>query len=358
MEVKLLKLTADNVAVMSKHQQIAENVELITRTIKEYDKENDLAVLENLKDLCIKENMTIEMAKMYRNIGMYHFYRNNFNKAIISMELAQELLKREDCISLLLEYYSELGFIYFYNREYLYSKRCYEEAEELLLQVTDMDRHILYLHYYRYGTLLSSMQEHALSKRKLENALLFAEDEKDTAIIVMNIGILAKRQKDMKTALRYYSKALFLLGNKEIKTKGIVYNNMAEVYKILGQYEKALNYIDKAFKCVTDNDLSRMFVYFNTYTEIKLLMGEKESVLDEFLELLARVKDLHLYRGLIIEGISNMIEIGCEDEKILKRLEASIIQLIEDYAGNNEEFIKELKTCLGNIRLCLKELKK
>ncbi|HYF82703.1 MAG TPA: tetratricopeptide repeat protein [Clostridia bacterium] len=352
-----MKLTADNITVMSEHQQISDNVELVTKNIREYKKEDDLAVLENLKDLCIKESMTVEIAKMYRNIGMYHFYTNNFGNAIISMQLAVDLLRRENCTSLLIEYYSELGLVYFYNHEYLYSKRYYEDAEELLLQASDMNKNIIYSHYLRYGILLSNMQDYFRSKLKLEKALLFAEDDKDTGLVIMNIGLLFKRQKDLKAALRYYSKALCLMDENNIKTKGIVYNNIAEVYKILGQYGKALSYIDKAFNCITDNDLSRMFIFFNTFTEIKILIGERESVLDEFLGLLARVKDFHLYKSLIIEGIRNMIVIGCEDRNILKRLEDAIVKLIESNTYDNEEYIKELKVCLGNIRLSVRELK-
>jgi hypothetical protein len=51
-----------------------------------------------------------------------------------------------------------------------------------------------------------------------------------------------------------------------------------------------------------------------------------------------------------------MIVIGSEDRKILKRLEDAIVRLIERNTYDNEEYIKELKVCLGNIRLCLKEL--
>ncbi len=357
MAVKLLKLTADSVIETSEHQQISVKVDLVTNEITEYKKESDLTFLENLKDLCIKENMPVETAKMHRNIGMYHFYTNDFAKSLMSMQRAVDVLKRENSTNILIEYYSELGLVYFYNREYLYARRYYEETEELLQQVSDIDKKSLYLHYCRYGILLSNMQEYAASRLKLEKALLYSEDEKDTGLIIMNIGLLHKRQKDLKAALRYYSKALCLLNESDIKTKGIVYNNIAEVYKILGQYDKAIYYIEKAFKCISDNDLSRMFVYFNTFTEIKILTGERESVLDEFIALLNRVKDFHLYKSLIIEGISNMIVIGSEDRNILKRLETAVIKLVEDNKYDNGEYLKDLKVRLENIRLCLKELK-
>lgn len=351
-----MKLTVDFVMQLSEHKQISDIVEQITENTDEYTKTGNLEILEMLKDICIKENMTVEMAKMYRNIGMYHFHANNFNEAIISMQFAVDILRREDYTSLLVEYYSEMGFIYFFNREYIYARRYYEEAEELLIYTDNIERRILYLHYCRYGVLLSNMQEYALSRLKLEKALLYADDDKDTGFVIMNIGLLYKRQKDMKTALRYYSKALCLLDENSIKTKGAVYNNIAEVYKIFGQYDKALSYIDKAFKCITDNDYSKWFIFFNTYTEIKILMGERESVLDEFLKLLGSVKDFHLYKSLIIEGISNMIIVCSEDRNMLKKLEAVIIKLLEESSYENEEYKKELKVCLGNIRLCLKEL--
>lgn len=353
----MLKLTSDKIAGMSEHQQISDSVELVTVNIREYNMESDLKVLEDLRDLCIKEDMKVEMAKMYRNLSMYYFNVDNLSKSIITMQLSIDLLHRKNCINLLAEYYSELGLIYFYNHEYMYSKRYNEETEALLQQVPDMDKKIIFLHYFRYGVLLSNMQDYARSRIMLDKALLYAVDNRDIGLIVMNIGLLYKRQKDLKTALRYYCKALCMMDSEDVKGKCIVYNNIAEVYKILGQYEKALSYINKAFNCITDNDMSRLFVCFNTYTEIKILMGEKESVLDEFLTLLVKVEDFHLYKGLIIEGLQNMIMIGNEDRKILTRLEDAIVKLIEDNRYENDEYKKELKVCMGNIRLFLRELK-
>ncbi|MGI6585054.1 MAG: tetratricopeptide repeat protein [Lutisporaceae bacterium] len=352
-----MKLKADCIGEIPERRQIANNVEVVTKRIGEYNRKEDLIVLEKLRDLCIREKLTVETAKMHRNIGMYHFHTNNSTNAVTAMKLAIDLISRENCFDHLIEYYSELGYIYYYNREYIHSKAYYEKAEELILQVSDIDRHVLFLHYYRYGMLLSSMQEYYCSEQKFKNALIYSGDDKDTALIIMNIGLLYKRQKDFKAALRYYSKALCLADKKDMKVKCNVYNKIAIVYKILGQYKKALSYINKAFKCIDDDDMALRFICFNTYTEIKLLMGEKESVLDDFFELLLKVKDIHLYTEQIIQGISNMIVIGSEDRKILKRLENAIIKLIEGNTYENKEYIKELKVCLGNIQLCLRELK-
>jgi len=357
MAVNLLRFKKSCIELLSDHQQISDSVEYVTKRIKEFTKDNDIISLEKLKDVCKKEKMIICMAKMHRNIGMYHFYLNNYSKAITSMQHSVDLLRREGSVNLIIEYYSEIGYIYFYQHEYLLSRSYYEKAEEIILQVSEIERHIVYLHYYRYGVLLSNMQEYHFSELKLEKALLYVESEKDTGLIIMSIGLLYKRQKDFKTALRYYSKALYLVNDEDMKIKSKVYNNIADVYKILGQYGKALRYIDKAFGCITDNDMSLLFTCFNTYTEIKLLMGERKSVLDKFLKLLVKVEDFHLYKGQIIQGISNMIVIGSEDRDILERLADAIIELIESNTYENEEYIKELKSHLGSIQLCLKDLK-
>jgi len=341
---------------MLEHQQISDSVEQVTKEIKEYNNGDDLKFLKELKDLCISENMTVEMGKMYRNIGMYHFYTNDLSKAVISMQLAVDLLRRENCADLLAVYYSELGLIYFYNREYLYAKRYYEETEEFISKSTDISTYDIFLHYYRYGLLLGNMHKYENAIEKLQKAFTFTDDEKYTALVTMNIGIVYKKQNGFKAALKYYSKALFMLGDRDMSIKSAIYNNMAEVYKILGQYRKALAYMDKAFKCITDDDLSLHFIYFSTFTEIKILIGDRESVLEEFLVLLARVEDYHIHKNFIIQGINDMIQVGCEDSNMLKRLEAAVIELIELNIYDNEEYIKGLKGCIKDIRQCLKEI--
>lgn len=352
-----MKLTAGDIRKMSDHGEISDCVDLITAKINDSKTDYDLSMLEELRDLCIKEDMKIEMAKMYRNVGMYYFNEDSNNKAIIAMQLSIDILSHMSCTELLARFYSELGLMYFYNHEYIYSRRYNEEAEELLKQVPDMDDKTLYHHFLRYGVLLSNMQDYAAARIKLDKALGYARDNRDEALTIMNIGLLYKRQRDLKTALKYYARALWLVDSSDTKAKCLVYNNIAEVYKILGQYDKALCYIEKAFNCITDGDMSRMFICFNTYTEIKILMGDKETVLDGFLELVVRVEDFHLYKGFVIEGLQNMITIGNEDERILTRLEDAIVRLIEENKYENDEYIRELKVCMGNIRLFLRELK-
>lgn len=353
MAVKALKLTANAVKLMLKEDQIVKAVDDVTENIKNYNELIDLTVLETLKDFCIRYRKTIHTAKMYRNIALYNFYINNLVIAERTMESSIAILKKENCLDLLVSYYSEMGLIHFYKHEYINAKKYYEEVEKLLLENVKVTDEVKYLHYYRFGILLSNMQEYEASRDKFEMALIYANNDVNIGMTTMNIGLLYKRQKDLKTALRYYSKALCLIGDKDLVNKSIVYNNISEAYKILGQYEKALNYIKKAFACIGNGDISKQFVFFCTFTEIKILMGESQSVIDEFFKFLDNVGDFLLYRGFVIEGINRMTILAAEDQKILKRLENAVVRLIDNYARDNEEYKEEFKVCLRNIKSCL-----
>lgn len=353
MAVNALKLTANAVKLMLREDQIMKAVDEVTENIKNYNNLTDLTVLETLKDFCIRHQMPIHTAKMYRNIALYNFYINNLVAAERTMEESIAILKKENCSELLVPYYSEMGLIHFYKHEYINAKEYYEEVEQLLLKNVKVTDEVKYLHYYRFGILLSNMQEYEVSRDKFEMALIYANNDVNIGMTTMNIGLLYKRQKDLKTALRYYSKALCLIGDKDSVSKSIVYNNISEVYKILGQYEKALNYIEKAFACIGNCDIAKQFVFFYTFTEIKILMGEGQCVIDEFFKFLDNVGDFLLYRGFVIEGINRMTILAAEDEKILKRLENTVIKLIDNYARDNEEYKEEFKACLRNIKSCL-----
>lgn len=351
----MLKLAVDTIKILSEGEQIKKAIDEVTENIKQYNCESDLRILESLKELCYKNIKAVYLAKMHRNIGVYHFNRNNLDKAISAMQFSLDILRKENCTSLLVEYYSEIGLIHFYNHEYLYASKYYEEVEKLLTRTINLRQKVLYLHYYRYGILLSNMQEYKASKGKFERALEYAENNVNIGMTTMNIGLIYKRQKDVKTALRYYSRALYIIGNEDLNKKSIIYNNISEVYKILGQYKKALSYIEKAFNCIKDSDLSRLFIYFNTYTEIKILMGESECVVNEFFELLDRVEDFLLYKSLIIEGINNMAILASENEEILEKLKNTVVRLIENYKGDNREYVEELEACFNNIQNCLND---
>jgi len=166
----------------------------------------------------------------------------------------------------------------------------------------------------------------------------------------MNIGINYEVQSNFNKALEYYDKALDTFEKNDYFSKSLVHNNLAELYKATGDYKKALKHINKAFEYLDNKDSTRLFTYFTTYTEISVLTGEPEKALDKFGEMLLHIEDFAVYKSLVIEGTDSLIAAGARDEKILKKLEALILKVIEDTSAENHEYKKELERCLRNIR--------
>lgn len=342
--------------VLSKQQQVIRLVEQVSGNIREYKEEKDLQVLEALRKVCIELNLSLEKAKMYRAIGMYYFYRNDLNTAKNLLQVAIEIVRSEKANPLLAAYCSELGLICFYNCEYADAKSNYEEVQRLVMTIPNIDRKTQFLHFYRYGLLFSSRQEYELARPLLIRALSCADDKHDLAMTIMNMGILYRRQKDFKEALKYYRQALKTLDKTDYIGMNVIYNNLADVYKDLGQYERALIYINRALENFERMDDSRGFIVFGTYTEIKLGMGEPEAVFDKFLKLLSKVHDFPLHKSYIINAINSIADTDTKDHAILDRLEDVVIKLIQETAKENEAYKRELITCLGSICLRRREL--
>ncbi len=339
--------------VLSKQQQIIRLVDQVARNIRDYKDDEDLQVLEALRKLCSELNLNLDKAKMHRAIGMYYFHRNDINTARNLLQVAIDMVRTEKAETLLAAYCSELGLICFYNCDYAEAKSNYEEVQRMMMTSTGIDRKTQFLHYYRYGLLFSSRGEYELAKPLLLRAVSCADEKHDLAMAVMNIGILHRRQNNLKEALKHYRQALTTLDKNDYMGMNAIYNNMADVYKLLGQFERALSYINWALANFDRMDDSRSFIVFGTYTEIKLLMGEPEAAFDKFLELLSKVHDLQLHKTFIINAVNSIIRIENLDQSILDGLKDVVIKLIHETAKENEEYRLKLTTCLGSI--CLRK---
>jgi len=327
-------------------------VEFVSQNIKKYNEEQDYDILRLLKNRCTEKELTVETVKMCRAVGMYYFYINNMTFARDKLRLAinrAEEIGRKDLIA---AYSSELGLVFFYEHEHILAEAEYKYVEKLLPDIPDLDKHILFLHYYRYGILLnaSPLNKYELAQEVLEKALSYAEGKVYAGLTLMNIGINYKKQTDFNKALEYYDKALDTFDKNDYFYKSMVYNNLAELYKVTGDYKNALKHINKAFEYLDNKDITIFFECFTTYTEISILMGEPEKALDKFLEMFFHIEDYAVYKSYITENIDSLVAAGAKDVKILKKLEAVVLKLIEDASAENHEYKMELERCLGNIR--------
>jgi len=333
-------------------EKLTAMVEYVSQNIKLYNEERDIDILRLLKKRCYDKELKVEIIKMCRAVGMHYFYRNNMmfakDKLRLAINKAGEI-KRKDLAA---AYSSELGLVFFYEHQHILAEVEYKYVEKLLPDIPDMDRHILFLHYYRYGTLLikSPFNKYERAQEALEKALSYAEEKVYAGLTLMNIGINYKLQADFNKALEYYDKALDTFEKNDYINKSKVYNNLAELYKITGEYKKALKHINKAFDYLNNKDTSLLFVYFTTYTEIEVMLEDPEKALDKFMDMFYHIEDITVYKSLVIEGIDSLTTAGTKNIKMLKKLEAVVDTLIKYTTADNPEYKQELERCLANIR--------
>jgi len=295
---------------------------------------------------------------MCRTIGMYYFYRNNIMFAMDKLHLAINKAEETGRKDLVATCNSDIGLVFLYENEHIKAEIQYKYAEKLIQGIPELDKYMLHIHYHRYGILHSRLHRFELAQEALKKALSYAEQTTDIGFTLMNIGINYKRQVNLNEALEYYYKALGAFGENDYFGKSVVYNNLAELFKVTGSYEKALEYIDRAFEYLDNKDATRLFIYFTTYTEIVVLLGEPEKALDKFIEILLNIEDYAVYKSYIVENIDFLAIAGVENVKMLKKLEAVAIKLIKDTSAENREYKKELERCLGNIRQYMEEINK
>jgi len=325
-------------------------VEYVSQNIKLYNVEKDIDTLRLLKKKCYDKELKVEIIKMCRAVGMYYFYRNNMMFARDKLRLAinkAEEIGRKDLVA---AYSSELGLVFFYEHQHILAEVEYKRVEKLLPDIPDLDRHILFLHYYRYGILHRISHKHKLAQEVFEKALSYAEEKVYVGLTLMNIGINYEVQSNFDKALEYYDKALDTFEKNDHFSKSLVYNNLAELYKAAGDYNKALKHINKAFEYLGNKDEARLFTYFTTYTEIMVLMGEPEKALDKFMDMFYHIEDITIYKSYITENIASLTTAGMKNVKMLKKLEAVVDTLIKYTAAENSEYKQELERCMENIR--------
>jgi len=329
-------------------------VEFVSKNIKKYTGVRDIDLLQILKSRCVKKGLKVEVAIMYRAVGMYNFYRNNTKTALEMLHLAVELVKEYNRKDLLAAYTSELGLIYFFEHENKKAEIQYEYVEKLLPHIPELDKNILHLHYSRYGILHIRLYRFERAQEALEKALSYAGGKTDIGFTLNDIGVNYERHLNFNKALEYYDKALETFEESDYFSKSIVYNNLAELYKTTGDYNKALNHINKAFEYLDNKDESKLFIYFTTYTEIEVLLGEPEKALNRFIEMLLNVKNIVIYKSYITENIESLVTILADNEEMLKKLRTVVAELIECAPEDNLEYIKELGKWLDCINLYMK----
>jgi tetratricopeptide (TPR) repeat protein len=338
---------------LNEKDQIANYADDIAQNIVEYTEDTDIEILEYMRDRCLELHINVPAAKMYRSIGMYNFYRNNGSAAIDCLKLAVSMVENRNENSLLISFLSELGLIYFYEVQYVKAKQIYDIVDSKISKADNLDNKIRFLHYYRKGVLHNNTSEYTVARDSFQNALKYASNNHETGTALMNIGLTFKKQGRGYDALKYYEKSLEYFIPDNTRMQSVVYNNMAEVYKIQENYKKAIIYINMAIDLLDDRDIKEKFIALQTHAEIMVLKGETENAFGKLLDFLSGADNFFTYKKFVIAGISLVMNYGGRDKNILNNLKEIIKKLIQKTTP--EEYKIELKACLCDILLLMYE---
>ncbi len=350
----MLNKSYDDIVKTGK-QQIKEMVEAVSCNIKLYDSPKDIAILERLKDLCIKEGMEKETAMMLFNIAVYNRRRANTRVAVELLKHAVSIMDNIEELEYTVKILSELGLAYYLEHAYEKAKAAFQEAESNLEKIS-VDNNTRFLLYYRIGILLNNISLHSQARERFADAIKYSDNDTDTANATMNIGLTYKKEQNYTKAIEFFNTALKIFNPDNKDEIGKTYNNLAEVYRSMKDYTNALEYIEKALKIEKNTDMRHLSIKVQTYIQIRIDMKEPDNAIEKLLDLLENSGESYSDKKYIASGIEILTKhaVQSKDIKNIDKVKKLIMNIIEKNQLQ-DSIIKELKICMGEISLALLE---
>jgi len=342
--------------VKTPEQQMKMFTDDIYTHITDYHDEEDINVIDKLKTLCEEYSLKFELAKTHLIIGMYYRQRNEFGKAYSHLQIAEGELQLRNANQLLVSLYAEQAVTYFYAKEYKNAERLYSKIEMRIADCSELDNRALFNYLYYIGILYNNNSKHELAHGFFLKALEYANAGLEHGSVVMNIGLSWKRRGEYHKAIEYYKQALAEFSEVEDISKCVIYNNLAEIYKILKDYDSAISNTKRAFELIGNNKNSFYFMINLTYVQILNDMGNIDFQSDEIDNLLDMIKSSEQYKlqkKYIIECLEYLFTVACNNKNFEFMVELSKLIAFLIRKGYNDEYTKELKTIYADIHLSM-----
>lgn len=347
---KLHDIGYENIVIDEK-EQICRLTKMIYESIDHYTEGEDILVLEKLLRLCMDNQCIQQIALMHRNLGQYYYSQNKIEQAVEHYKLSINLFENVDDINIKMDCLLGLAIIYIYNKAYDAAKGVLRDAELMIGSGEPIEEHLLFSFYYRSGVLANYLSRYSYAIEMFENARNYAIDDVHMGKAIMNIGIIRKKQKNYSTALDYYNEALSKF--TEPYNIAILYNNVAETYRLIGNIEGALNYITKAIDLAPKDDYSNQFIFHQTLIEITSQRGYIYEPVIKLLSLLEQCVDNNsrLFKKFISGNMKGIIEIvvNFKEIELLEKIEKVILKMIQNHKENSI-YVDELMICYGTIK--------
>jgi tetratricopeptide (TPR) repeat protein len=342
--------------VKTPEQQIKEFTDQVYINITDYRDEEDITVLEKIKEMCETYHLGLELAKMYLVIGMHHRILGNIGNAYGHFEIAEFELQSRNAHQLLITLYAEQLIIYFQAKEYLKAEQLYHKIELKIYDCVDLDDRALFNYLYNIGLLYNNNQKHQFAENFFTKALKYARPGLEYGSALMNIGLSLKRRGEFYKAIEYYKQTVIEFENVENKKKSIIYNNLAEVYRMQRDYDMALKNLNRAFELIGNVVDNNSFMMHLTYVQIlhdlkrnNVAMNEINILIDT-IRLNKKYKLQNKYISECLKYLCNFA-ISAKNIELLTKLSNVIAYLIrQDY---NYEYTGELKALYADIHLSL-----
>lgn len=341
-----------NELVKSKKEQLKEFVYSIFDNVKLYNTELDMKTIDLVLALCQKYKFSLETALMYRAKAKNLYYRNKMNQAVEFYEYSIKTVPLYDK-SKIVFLYSELADMYSRENIFLMARKHFTKAKEYITS-NKIDKEALFTFNYYIGIMYYFSKNYSIAKEHFVCAFENSTKLIEKAASTSNIGLMFKKEENYSKALEYYNEVLSFLNEDMTAQKISVYNNIAEVYRMLNDYSNAIKYIDLSFECMDNkNTFDRYLIHIETYTEIQLQLNSSYSC-DKYFDTLLQTRNNQIDKHRILLGIKNIVTI-LENVELLDRLSNIIINLIQS-ASNNKDYCNDLYKFLGMIYEKIKKL--
>ncbi len=190
--------------------------------------------LSKCQDDLTRLKLTIDLAKAYN--------KNNILKSIANYKSAIEIANKIRDNSSLLFCYEQLGTIYLYHANYPLSLENFFQALIISFQIKDNREISEFLN--SIGTIYNRLKD---SKKALHFFMESKKYDRNNRRPYTNIGLLNSTLGNYKIALEYLNKAFKMASeSNDVKGKGVVLTNIAEIYSDQKNYNKAMDLYNEA----------------------------------------------------------------------------------------------------------------
>jgi len=266
------------------------------RALNENDKKKMSIDIEKELELDTKDADKNELPEAY-NLAGNLFYTLGFDNSLALKFIQQAMTIREEIQGNThentAESYHIMGLLHFEKGNYQKALEHYQQALNIRKKTLGNNHADTANSYNNIGLVYNSMGDYPQALMYLEQALciqkiISGEKHIDTATKYNNIGLVYNSMGNKSKALENFQLALNIqeevLG-KNHNVTAISYNNVGMVYSGIGDYPKALMYVGQALniqkELLGEKHINTALSY-NNIGEINTLMGNYQNALEYF----------------------------------------------------------------------------